>query len=121
MAWRRLPEPQQRGAQLPGSGTKDGLEEAVSGRERIGHRHADLDLSPDGEPQRGIDYPATNPPERRSDIAPTTEQDQPQTWDDGVQPENHARQVDGPSTPGKPGDASEAGPGPDRQPLPEGK
>jgi hypothetical protein len=130
MAWIRMPEPQQRGAQMPTGNEKgneavgDALDEALGGREGMGHRYADLDVSPTGEPQpAGIDYPATNPPERQGDIAPTRGDDQHQTWDDVVQPENHARQVDGPSTKSRgastSGGAAEAGP--DDLPLPEGK
>ena len=67
----------------------------------------------------GIDYPATNPPERQGDITPSVADEGHQSWDDVVQPENHARQVDGPSQPNRGPSAAEAGP--DDQPLPEGQ
>src|SRR5690606_22086873 len=55
--WHRLPEHQQRGAQPPrrkGEAPAD----AVAGREAQDHEQADVLTSPDGEPARGIDYPA---------------------------------------------------------------
>ena len=106
MVWKWLRQQQQRGAQLGTGGTRRAgaaPEEAVADREAQDHDYADLQVS-DGEPQRGIDYPATNPPERRGDITPSA----PEThveWDDVVQPEHHSRQAGLPAEP----------------PLPEGK
>lgn len=121
MAWIPMPEPQQCGTQVPpGRDKGSALAEAVEGREGMGHRYADLDVSPTGEPQSaGIDYPATDPPERHGDITPSVADEGEPAWDDVVQPENHSRQVDGPSTANPGAGAAEAGP--DDQPLPEGQ
>ena len=122
MAWIHMPQPQQCGTQFPTQGReREGApDEAVGGREGMGHRYADLDVSPTGEPQAvGIDYPATNPPERQGDITPGVAEEGNQAWDDVVQPEHQARQVDGPSTANQGASAAEAGPA--DQPLPEGK
>ena len=107
MVWKWHPQQQQRGAQLdPLKGKRraggEAPAEAVAGREVQDH-DADLQVS-DGEPQRGIDYPATNPPERKGDITPTAAEPHVE-WDDVVQPERHSRQ----------------GQTADDLPLPEGK
>jgi hypothetical protein len=110
MVWRWLTQQQQRGAQLhPGDARRPAAEgsgkapaEAVEGREVQGHRYADLQVSPDGEPQRGIDYPATDVSDRQGDITPSAGEPKV-NWDDVVQPE---RRTD------------RAG---DDAPLPEGK
>ena len=98
MVWTWLRQQQQRGAQLPTSedprrAAGEAPAEAVAGREVQDHDYADLDLSPTGEPQRGIDYPATNPPERRGDATPSVPESQVD-WDDVVQPERHSRQAE---------------------------
>ena len=91
MTWKRHRQEQQRGAQLhnarraPGSAPK----EATQGREAQDHDRADLDVS-DGEPQRGIDYPATHPPDRKGDITPSAPEPSVE-WDDVVQPERRER------------------------------
>ena len=106
MVWTTLRQQQQRGAQLPREGERAAGEapaEAVAGREVQDHDYADLQVS-DGEPQRGSDYPATNPPERKGDITPSAPEAQVD-WDDVVQPEQHRRQAQTS----------------DEQPLPEGK
>ena len=108
MGWTWLRQQQQRGAQLP---SRDGRPlasggapaEAIEGREVQDHDYADLQVS-DGEPQRDIDYPATNPPERKGDITPSAAEPHVE-WDDVVQPERHSRQ----------------GQTADDLPLPEGK
>jgi hypothetical protein len=94
MAWRWLRQQQQRGAQLHRrdarrSATEESGKapaEAVQGREVQDHDYADLQVSSDGQPQRGIDYPATNVSERRGDITPGAGEPQV-NWDDVVQPE----------------------------------
>lgn len=107
MVWKMLRQEQQRGAQLP---ERDGRRaageapaEAVAGREVQDHDYADLQVS-DGEPQRDIDYPATNPPEREGDITPSAPQANVE-WDEVVQPERRSKPANGP----------------DDLPLPEGK
>lgn len=110
MVWTRHRQEQQRGAQLHArSGARsrpagEAPEEATEGREVQDHDYADLQVS-DGEPQRGIDYPATNPPDRKGDITPSAPTPSG-SWDDVVQPER------------KPRDRGEPD---DDLPLPEGK
>lgn len=99
MVWRWLTQQQQRGAQLPpgdsrrpvqddaaADGSGNAPAEAVEGREAQDHDYADLQVSPDGEPQRGIDYPATDVSDRQGDITPSAGEPQV-NWDDVVQPE----------------------------------
>ena len=106
MAWIRHRQQQQRGAQLHNRPRASGEapREAVEGREAQDHDYADLDVS-GGEPQRGIDYPATNPPDRQGDITPSAPEPSVD-WDDVVQPERRKGERGGES---------------DDLPLPEGK
>lgn len=106
MAWTWLRQQQQRGAQLHNKPRRLGEApaEAVEGREAQDHEQADLDVS-GGEPQRGIDYPATNPPDRKGDITPSAPEPSV-AWDDVVQPEKRKSARGGAS---------------DDLPLPEGK
>lgn len=120
MGWTRLSQQQQCGAQLrdrkrQARGAGEAPAEAVAGREVQDHDYADLQVS-DGEPQRGIDYPATNPPERQGDITPSAPEPQVH-WDDVVQPERHSRQSEAPGRPLR----AQGQRLPEGQPLPEGK
>ena len=90
MTWKRFSQQQQRGAQLharPGDAPK----EAVKDRDAQQHELADMQVAQTDEPQRGIDYPATNPPDRKGDITPSapTEAEKQVDWDEVVQPEHH--------------------------------
>ena len=83
--WHRLPEHQQRGAQLGNRGARPSAD-AVAGREVQDHDYADIQTSPTGEPARGIDYPSDPVERRKQDITP----DDPHPrvdWDEVVQPE----------------------------------
>lgn len=113
--WQR--QQQQRGAQLHARGDDarrpgEAPREAVEGREAQDHDYADLQVS-GGEPQRDIDYPATNPPDRKGDITPSVPDDATQSWDEVVQPERRE-----PDTERK-GKGDEEGF--DDLPLPDGK
>jgi len=114
MAWNLMPQHQQRGSQL-GDKPRSAPREAVEGRAAQEHDLADLEVAGTTEPQRAIDYPADRLPEREGDITPTLGDGDTQSWDDVVQPENHARQAQ------PQGEAREAGAGDDEEPLPEGK
>jgi hypothetical protein len=85
--WQRLPEQQQRGAQLANR-RREGEAPAVAsaGREAQDHEQADVLTSPDGEPARGIDYPADPIERRRQDITPDAPDPQVD-WDTRVEPE----------------------------------
>ena len=83
MAWIRHRQQQQRGAQLHNKPRAPA--DAVEGREAQDHDRADLDVSGD-EPQRGIDYPASGPADRKGDITPSAPEPSVD-WDDVVQPE----------------------------------
>ena len=95
--WHRLPEQQQRGVQLPRRKGEPPAD-AVAGREAQDHEQADVLTSPDGEPARGIDYPA-DPVERRTQDITPDDPDPQVEWDERVQPERpdereHERQGD---------------------------
>ena len=112
MVWTRLRQEQQRGTHLPEGQRRAAGEapaEAVAGREVQDHDYADLQVS-DGEPRRGIDYPASDPPGRKGDITPDAPESQVD-WDAVVQPARHSRQ----------GETADDLPLPEGQPLPEGK
>ena len=67
MTWKRFSQQQQRGAQLharPGDAPK----EAVKDRDAQQHELADMQVAQTDEPQRGIDYPATNPPDNTNSV-----------------------------------------------------
>lgn len=105
---------QQRGAQVHARDGKrrqpgEAPREAVEGREAQDHDYADLQVSGSDEPERGIDYPATDPPNRQGDITPSVPDDATQSWDDVVQPERRD-----PQSRGKEENA-------DDLPLPDGK
>ena len=87
--WHRLPEPQQRGAQLPRRGKAEVPPDAIAGREAQDHEQADALTSPRGEPARGIDYPA-DPVERRTQDITPGDPDPQVEWDERVQPERAA-------------------------------
>ena len=98
--WTFLRQHQQRGAQLharegrakASGGDQNGApKEAVEGREAQDHDRADLDVGQTNEPQRDIDYPATNPTDRDGDITPSAPETHVQ-WDEVVQPERQEQQ-----------------------------
>ena len=113
MAWNHMPQHQQRGSQLgAGRGNGGAPKEAIADRAAQQHDLADLQVEGTTEPQRGIDYPSDNVACREGDITPTLGEGDTQSWDDVVQPENHAGQSPGQDE----ADASD-----DDEPLPEGK
>lgn len=82
MAWNPMPQPQQRGSQASGGGAP---REAVADRSAQQNDEADQQVG--GGPARGIDYPASEPAQRRGDITPTPRERDDRSWDDVVQPE----------------------------------
>ena len=93
--WTRLQQQQQRGAQMePRRAAGEAPAEAVADRSAQGHAYADLDTG-DGTPRSDIDYPATNPPERKGDITPTAADEGDPDWDAVVQPERAPRDDQG--------------------------
>ena len=94
--WTFLRQHQQRGAQLHAregraKASGDAPKEAIEGREAQDHDYADLDVGQTDEPQRDIDYPATNPTDREGDITPS-EPEVHVEWDEVVQPERQEQQ-----------------------------
>jgi hypothetical protein len=87
MTWNHMPHPQQRGSQLGGGAPKEAVQD------RSAQKHDEADQQVGGEPRADIDYPATNPTDRRDDITPKLREGDTQSWDDVVQPEGHSRQA----------------------------
>src|SRR5690606_32928137 len=87
--WHHLPQPQQRGAQFRRDGERregEPPKDATAGREAQDHDYADIQTSPDGEPDADIDYPA-DPIERREGDNTPDAPDPKVDWDARVEPE----------------------------------
>jgi hypothetical protein len=115
MSWNLMPPQQQRGSQLGDKAQGTAAREPFKDRGAQKHDEADQQLG--GGPSAEIDYPATNPPDRRTDITPTLADDAGPNWDDVVQPENHSRQVPSQEQQAR----TDFSPDQHEQPLPEGK
>ena len=85
--WHHLPEQQQRGSQIRKREDDAPPADAVADRAAQDHEQADVLTSPDGEPERDIDYPA-DPIERRDGADITPDAPEPSVdWDARVEPE----------------------------------
>ena len=107
MAWKQLPQHQQRGSQID----RGAPAEAIKDRGAQQHDLADLQAAGTTEPRADVRYPAGDVTEEGGDNVPTLGDGDTQAWDDVVQPEARRPAKGG----GGGGDGGES------QPLPDGK